>query len=138
MQSLSWKYVLVILLVLFQLIKHEIEVKHISINKRKWWKSDYSVFCVRKFWYQNVCFQVSFFTKKLIELKQEKGSVCKYMSIPNNTLLASYRVAKCRKVHAIAEQLILPAAVDLVNIMSSESVGKLLSIISLGRLSIYN
>ncbi|XP_067120060.1 zinc finger BED domain-containing protein 5-like [Centruroides vittatus] len=72
-----------------------------------------------------------FFTKKLIELKQQKGSMFKHMSIPNNALLASYkvayRVAKCKKNHTVAEQLILPAAVDLVNIMIGESAGKLLS-----------
>jgi hypothetical protein len=46
-------------------------------------------------------------------------------------LLASYkveqRIAKCKKPHTIAEVLILPAAVDMVNIMISESAGKLLS-----------
>jgi hypothetical protein len=46
-------------------------------------------------------------------------------------LLASYkvadRVAKCKKFHTIAEELILPAALDMVNIMISESAGKLLS-----------
>lgn len=73
----------------------------------------------------------NFFKRKLIELKQQKGSIYKHMSIPNNALLASYkvayRVAKCKKPHTIAEQLILPAAVDLVNIMIGESAGKLLS-----------
>jgi hypothetical protein len=53
------------------------------------------------------------------------------VTIPSNALLASYkvayRVAKCKKPHTIAEQLILPAAVDLVNIMIGESAGKLLS-----------
>jgi hypothetical protein len=46
-------------------------------------------------------------------------------------LLASYkaahRFAKCKKPHTIAEELILLAAVDMVNIMISESAGKLLS-----------
>jgi hypothetical protein len=46
-------------------------------------------------------------------------------------LLVSYkvahRIAKCKKPHTIAEELILPAAVDMVNIMISESAGKLLS-----------
>jgi hypothetical protein len=45
-------------------------------------------------------------------------------------LLASYkvayRIAKCKKPHTIAEELILPAAVDMVNIMIGESAGKLL------------
>jgi hypothetical protein len=46
-------------------------------------------------------------------------------------LLASYEVANrittCKKPHTIAEELILPAAVDMVNIMIGESAGKLLS-----------
>jgi hypothetical protein len=33
----------------------------------------------------------------------------------------------CKKPHTIAEELILPAAVDMVNIMIVESAGKLLS-----------
>jgi hypothetical protein len=52
-------------------------------------------------------------------------------SIPSNALLASYkvvhRIAKCKKPHTVAEELILPAAVDMVNIMIGESAGKLLS-----------
>jgi hypothetical protein len=54
-----------------------------------------------------------------------------YASIPSNALLASYkvahRIAKCKKPHTIAEELILPAAVDVVNIIIGESAGKLLS-----------
>jgi hypothetical protein len=46
-------------------------------------------------------------------------------------LLASYkvahRIAKCKKPHTIAEELILPPAVDMVNIMTGKSTGKLLS-----------
>ena len=72
-----------------------------------------------------------YFAKKLKELKQQKGNFSKHVSISSNALLASYkiayRVAKCKKPHTIAEQLILPAAVDLVNIMIGVSAGKLLS-----------
>jgi hypothetical protein len=54
--------------------------------------------------------------------------------MPSNASLASYKVAhrieKCKKLHTIAEELILPAAVDM-NIMIGESVGKLLSKVSL-------
>lgn len=39
----------------------------------------------------------------------------------------SYRIAKCKKPHTIAEELILLAAIDMVNIMVGESAGKLLS-----------
>jgi hypothetical protein len=46
-------------------------------------------------------------------------------------MLASYkrahRITKCKKPHTIAEEPILPAAVDMVNIMIGESAGKLLS-----------
>lgn len=46
-------------------------------------------------------------------------------------MIASYkvafRIAKCKKPHTIAEELILPAALDMVNIMIGESAGKLLS-----------
>lgn len=42
----------------------------------------------------------------------------------------AYRVAKCKKAHLIAQQLILSAAVDIVNIMTGESAGKLLSKLS--------
>lgn len=39
----------------------------------------------------------------------------------------SYRIAKCKKPHTIGEQLILPAAIDMVNIMVGESAEKLFS-----------
>jgi hypothetical protein len=38
----------------------------------------------------------------------------------------AYRIAKCKKPHTIAEELILPVAVDMVSIMVGESAGKLL------------
>jgi hypothetical protein len=45
-------------------------------------------------------------------------------------LLAPYkvahRIAKCKTPHTIPEELILPAAADMANIMIGESVGKLL------------
>jgi hypothetical protein len=72
-----------------------------------------------------------YFSRKVKELNQQKGSFYKLASIPSNALLASYkvahRIAKCKKPHTIAEELILSAAVDMVNIMISESAGKLLS-----------
>jgi hypothetical protein len=71
------------------------------------------------------------FSRKLKELNQQKGSFHKQASIPGNALLAFYkvahRIAKCKKLDTIAEQLILPAAVDMVNIMITESARKLLS-----------
>jgi hypothetical protein len=71
-----------------------------------------------------------FFARQSKELKQQKNTFFKSASIPNNALLASYkvayRIAQCKKPHTIAEELILPAAVDMVRIMVGESAGKLL------------
>jgi hypothetical protein len=71
------------------------------------------------------------FSRKLKELNQQKGSFYKQASVPSNALLASYRVAhriaKCKEPLTSAEELILPAAVDMVNIMIGESTGKPLS-----------
>jgi hypothetical protein len=71
-----------------------------------------------------------FFATQLKELKQQNNTFFKSASIPNNALLASYkvsyRIAKCKKPHTIVEELILPAAVDMVSIMVGESAGKLL------------
>lgn len=54
------------------------------------------------------------FARKLKELKPEKSIFLKNTSIPNNALVASYKVAyrisKCKKPHTIAEELVLPAA----------------------------
>jgi hypothetical protein len=72
-----------------------------------------------------------YFSRKLKELNQQKGSFYKQTSIPSNTLQPSHKVAhripKCKKPHAIAEEIVLPAAIDMVNIMNGESAGKLLS-----------
>ncbi|XP_075048007.1 zinc finger BED domain-containing protein 5-like [Mixophyes fleayi] len=72
-----------------------------------------------------------YFIRRLKELKDQKGTFFKQASIPTNALIASYkvayRVAKCKKPHTIADELILPAAVDMVTIMVGESAGKLLS-----------
>jgi hypothetical protein len=72
-----------------------------------------------------------YFSRKRKDLNQQKGSFYKQASIPSNALLASYKVAhritKCKKSRTIAEELILLAAVGMVNIMIGESAGKLLS-----------
>jgi hypothetical protein len=72
-----------------------------------------------------------YFIRKLKELKQEKSTFFKNTSIPTNALIASYnvsyRIAKFKKHHTIAKELILPAAIEIVNIMVGESAGKLLS-----------
>jgi hypothetical protein len=72
-----------------------------------------------------------YFSRKLKELNQQKGSFYKQASIPSNALQASHKVAhripKCKKTHTIAEEIVLPADADMVNIMIGESAGKLLS-----------
>ena len=61
-------------------------------------------------------------------MKEQKGTFLKQESIPNNALLSSYkvayRVAKCNKPRYIVEEIILPAVVDMVNIVFSESAGR--------------
>jgi len=60
------------------------------------------------------------------ELYQQKGTFNKQASIPSNALLASYqvthRIAKSKESHTIAEELTLPAAVDMT-LMIGESAG---------------
>ena len=55
-----------------------------------------------------------------------KDTFYKQASIPSNAWLASYkvahRIAKCKEPHTITEELILPVAVDMVNIMIGESL----------------
>ncbi|XP_023211413.1 zinc finger BED domain-containing protein 5-like, partial [Centruroides sculpturatus] len=66
-----------------------------------------------------------FFARKLRELKHQSTSLFSRASIPSKALLASYkvahRIAKCKKLHTIAEDLILPAAIDMVSVI----IGKL-------------
>jgi hypothetical protein len=72
-----------------------------------------------------------YFRRKLKELNQQKGSFYKQASTSSNALLASYkvahRIAKCKKSNTFAEELILPAAVNMANIMIGESAEKRLS-----------
>ena len=55
--------------------------------------------------------------------------------LPSKALLASYQVAhrivKCKKLHTIAEELILPAAVDLATTMIGERAAQKLILVSL-------
>ncbi|XP_069083616.1 zinc finger BED domain-containing protein 5-like [Pleurodeles waltl] len=69
-----------------------------------------------------------FFQRKLTEAKLQKTTFSKQAKVNSNTLLSSYKVAycvaQCKKTHTIAEELILPAAVDVVTIMLGEDAGK--------------
>jgi len=70
-----------------------------------------------------------YFTRKLKELYQQKGTFYKQASIPSNALLASYEIyiTQNREMqwapYTITEELSLPAAVDMVNLMIGESAG---------------
>ncbi|XP_068115052.1 zinc finger BED domain-containing protein 5-like [Hyperolius riggenbachi] len=76
-----------------------------------------------------------FFARRLSDIQEQKKTFLKQASIPKNALLASYKVAylvaKCKKPHTIPEDLILPAAMEMVTLMAGESTGKLLSKIPL-------
>jgi hypothetical protein len=71
------------------------------------------------------------FRRKLKELNQQKGSFFKQASTPSTALLAFYKVAhrieNCKKPRTIAEDLVLSAAVGMMNIMIGESAWELLS-----------
>ena len=66
-----------------------------------------------------------FFIRKLSEMKKQSVVFSNFLSILAKTQLASFkvahRIAKCKKPHTIAEELILPATNDLVSTMIGES-----------------
>ncbi|KAI2643056.1 Protein FAM200A [Labeo rohita] len=59
----------------------------------------------------------------------------KAASVPSNAQLASYkvtyRVAQCKKLHIIAEELILPSAIDMVSTMIDDATASKLKTIPL-------
>lgn len=69
-----------------------------------------------------------FFQRKQTEAVKQKAFFSKHSKANSDALLASYKVAyhiaKCKKPHTIAEELILPAAVDMAKIMIGEEAGK--------------
>ena len=46
-----------------------------------------------------------------------------------------YRIAKCKKSHTIAKELVLPAALDLVSTLIAESVVQKLKAVPLSKFS---
>ncbi|CAH0563098.1 unnamed protein product [Brassicogethes aeneus] len=76
---------------------------------------------------------LEFFERKLKVLKHQKTAVVQMFNVNEKSLLASYcvafRVAKAEKPHTIAENLILPAALDTAEIMfGKQEVEKLKNI----------
>jgi len=69
-----------------------------------------------------------FFIRNAEDLKRQKRCLVKHTGVNKNKLLASYkvayRVARCKKPHTIAEELILPAAIE---IMIGGNAGNVLS-----------
>ena len=69
-----------------------------------------------------------FFQRKLEELNKQKQTFNEVVHFPSDALLASYlvsyRIAKCKNPHAIAETLVLLAAIDLVKTTFGESYAK--------------
>ena len=70
-----------------------------------------------------------FFAQKLNDPKRQLSTISKFTQLSSKALLASYQVAhkiiKGKKPHTIAEELILPAAVDLVSTMIEGATEKL-------------
>lgn len=76
---------------------------------------------------------LEFFKRRLDEYNKQRRAFTKTSTIAASALLASYkvsyRIARCKKAHNIAETLVLPAAIDMVEIMLGEqSANKLRSI----------
>lgn len=69
-----------------------------------------------------------FFARKLREQKHHSTSLFSRASFPSKALLVSYQVvpgiAKYKKPHTTAVNLILPAAIDIVSVMITKSATK--------------
>ncbi|XP_063856105.1 zinc finger BED domain-containing protein 5-like [Scylla paramamosain] len=76
---------------------------------------------------------LEFFKRRLDEFNKQRRAFMKTSTTAASALLASYKVsyiiARCKKAHNIAETWVLPAAIDMVEIMLDEqSANKLRSI----------
>lgn len=76
-----------------------------------------------------------FFIAKQKSYEKQKCSIKKALSINEKALLASYKVAykiaRCKKPHTIGEELILPAAIDIVETILGDNFAKQLQCIPL-------
>ena len=68
---------------------------------------------------------LEFFQRKRAEYCQQSSRFVNATSVNQRALLASYKVAyqiaQCKKPHSIAEELILPAALDMVSVMLDDA-----------------
>ena len=78
---------------------------------------------------------LKFFQRKLEKYRQQEQSFVKATSVNCKATMASfkvaYRIAQCKKPHTIAEDLILPAALDMVSTMLDETSASKLKVIPL-------
>ena len=69
-----------------------------------------------------------FFARKLSEMNKQSVLFSNFLHTPAKAQLASfkvvYRIAKCKKLHTIAEELVLAAALDLVSTMIGDQLLK--------------
>ncbi|XP_063902632.1 zinc finger BED domain-containing protein 5-like [Zophobas morio] len=76
-----------------------------------------------------------FFELKLKSFEKQKTFFKKSLSVHEKALLASYkvsyRIARCKKPHTIGEELILPAAIEIVETMFGDNFTKQLQSIPL-------
>jgi hypothetical protein len=73
---------------------------------------------------------VEFFQRKLLSLRSQQVNIKSHTDVSKNAIKASYevalRIAKVGKPHTIAEELILPAAIDMVsNMINPQEADKL-------------
>ena len=76
-----------------------------------------------------------FFARKLSKMNKQRVVFSNFLQTPAKAQLASfkvaYRIAKCKKLHTIAEEVVLPAALDLVSIIIGESAAQKLKAVPL-------
>ena len=77
----------------------------------------------------------NFFARKLSDMKSQVSTISKFTQLPSKALLASYlvahRIAKCKKPHSIAEEILLPAAIDLASTIIGKGAAEKLKLVTL-------
>lgn len=84
---------------------------------------------------------VEFFQRKLVYFRSQQVNIKHICDVSKNALTASYevalKIAKKGKPHTIAEELILPAAIDMVTNMISPEESEKLKKVPLSNASLY-